>query len=335
MSNYKLVNDKVEKLIESLSPELQDLTDKGAKIISDGGLVAFPTETVYGLGANALSESAVTEIYKTKGRPSDNPLILHVASVEMAKKLVKWNEKADKLAEIFWPGALSLVLPARDIVPSKTRGGLATAAVRMPNNAIALALIKKSSLPIAAPSANISGRPSPTEASVVTAEIGDKIPLVIDGGQTIFGVESTVIDITTERVVLLRAGGVSKEEIEATLGEKVFAPQTESEVRRSPGTRYRHYAPLVPLFLVEQDEEIAESKKWFWIGTKNAKFSLSKPLAEKICLDYNEYARELFKTLREAEKIGSEVIYAEIPKEFGIGLALKDRLIRASSKNKQ
>ncbi len=332
MSNRQLVNKRVDELIASLSPELQGITDKGAKIISDGGLVAFPTETVYGLGANALSDSAVAEIYKTKGRPSDNPLILHVASVEMAERLVEWNERATKLANTFWPGALSLVLPARDIVPSMTRGGLSTAAVRMPNNAIALALIKKSSLPIAAPSANISGRPSPTEASVVISEIGDKIPLVIDGGQTIFGVESTVIDITTERVVLLRAGGVSKEEIEATLGEKVFAPQTENEVRRSPGTRYRHYAPLVPLFLVEQNEKIAESKKWFWIGTKKARFSLTKPLAEKICLDYNEYARELFKTLRKAEKVGAEVIYAEKPSETGIGLALKDRLIRAASK---
>lgn len=334
MSAYKLVDKRVNELLSSLSPELQELTDRGAKIIADGGLVAFPTETVYGLGANALSEPAVAEIYKTKGRPSDNPLILHVSSVEMAESLVEWNEKATKLAKKFWPGALSLVLPARDVVPVRTRGGLETAAVRMPNNAIALALIKKSSLPIAAPSANISGRPSPTEASVVVSEIGNKIPLVIDGGQTIFGVESTVIDITTERVVLLRAGGVSKEEIEETLGERVFAPQGESEIKKSPGTRYRHYAPLVPLFLVDCDTEIAENKKWFWIGTKAAKISLSKPLAEKICLDYNEYAHELFKTLREAEKIGAEVIYAEIPKESGIGLALKDRLIRAASKNK-
>ena len=334
MSCRTLVAERVAKLLSSLTPQLVELTKKGAEFIASGGLVAFPTETVYGLGANALDSTAVAKIYEAKGRPSDNPLILHVSSVEMAESLVHWSERAELLALKFWPGALSLVLPARDIVPSKTRGGLATAAVRLPANAIALSLIENSALPIAAPSANISGRPSPTEARVVAEEMGNKIPLVIDGGQTVFGVESTVLDITTEKAVLLRAGGVSKEEIEEAIGERVFLPQTESEIKRSPGTRYRHYAPLVPLFLVEQGSEIAEERKWFWIGTKNAKFSLSKPLAQKLCLDYNVYARELFKTLREAEAKGAEVIYAELPSETGIGRALKDRLTRAASKEK-
>ena len=334
MSCRALVAERVARLLSSLTPQLAELTKKGGEFIASGELVAFPTETVYGLGANALDSTAVAKIYEAKGRPSDNPLILHVASVEMAESLVHWSERAELLASKFWPGALSLVLPARDIVPSKTRGGLATAAVRLPANAIALSLIENSALPIAAPSANISGRPSPTEARVVAEEMGDKIPLVIDGGQTVFGVESTVLDITTEKAVLLRAGGVSKEEIEEVIGEKVFLPQTENEVKRSPGTRYRHYAPLVPLFLVEQGSEIAEAKKWFWIGTKKAKFSLSKPLAQKLCLDYNVYARELFKTLREAEAKGAEVIYAELPSETGIGRALKDRLTRAASKEK-
>ena len=226
------VDARVENKISALAPEQLAIVRRGAEIIKSGGLVAFPTETVYGLGANALDADAVRRIYETKGRPSDNPLILHVSSIEMTEGLVELNWRARMLMEKFWPGPLSIVLPAKEVIPSRTRGGLPTAAVRMPDAAVALALIKFSNLPIAAPSANISGRPSPTDAETVRRDVGDKIPLVIDGGETRFGVESTVIDMTGEHAVLLRPGGLAKENIEAELGEEVLLPKSCLRRRR-------------------------------------------------------------------------------------------------------
>ena len=321
------VDARVESKITALAPEQLEIVRRGAEIIKSGGLVAFPTETVYGLGANALDAEAVRRIYETKGRPSDNPLILHVSSIEMTEGLVELNWRARMLMEKFWPGPLSIVLPAKEVIPSRTRGGLPTAAVRMPDAPVALALIKFSNLPIAAPSANISGRPSPTDAETVRRDVGDKIPLVIDGGETRFGVESTVIDMTGEHAVLLRPGGLAKEDIESELGEEVLLPQDQTMIKRSPGTRYRHYAPNVPLILAAPDEIPSDAENWAWMGvaepngnpTKKIKFS-----------DDAEYARELFRAMRALEKSGVSAIYAEIPEERGIGRALKDRLIRAA-----
>lgn len=321
------VDARVESKITALAPEQLEIVRRGAEIIKSGGLVAFPTETVYGLGANALDAEAVRRIYETKGRPSDNPLILHVSSIEMTEELVELNWRARMLMEKFWPGPLSIVLPAKEVIPSRTRGGLPTAAVRMPDAPVALALIKFSDLPIAAPSANISGRPSPTDAETVRRDVGDKIPLVIDGGETRFGVESTVIDMTGEHAVLLRPGGLAKEDIEYELGEEVLLPQDQTMIKRSPGTRYRHYAPNVPLVLAAPDEIPSDAENWAWMGvaepngnpTKKIKFS-----------DDAEYARELFRAMRALEKSGVSAIYAEIPEERGIGRALKDRLVRAA-----
>lgn len=321
------VDARVKEKISTLTPPQLELTERGAKIIRAGGLVAFPTETVYGLGANALDPEAVKKIYETKGRPSDNPLILHVSSIEQTEKLVCLNWRARFLMERFWPGPLSIVLPAREIVPSRTRGGLSTAAVRMPDNPFALALIANSGLPIAAPSANLSGRPSPTDAATVRGEIGNKIPLIIDGGDTRFGVESTVIDMTGEHPVLLRAGGLAKEAVEEALAMEVLLPQDQNIIKRSPGTRYRHYAPVIPLRLLSSEELPDASVSWAWLGTKAPKGS---PCARIIFRDNDEYAKELFRALRTLEKSGAEIICAELPEEKGIGRALKDRLLRAA-----
>ena len=319
-------NSRAAAKIASLTKEQREVVERGAEIIKSGGLTAFPTETVYGLGANALDADAVRKIYETKGRPSDNPLILHVSSLEMTERLVEMNPRARLLAELFWPGPLSIVLPAKDIVPLRTRGGLSTAAVRMPDNAFALALIEFSGLPLAAPSANISGRPSPTDAETVRREIGERIPLVIDGGETRFGVESTVIDLTGEHAVLLRPGGLSKEALEEALGEPLLLPADKNSIKRSPGTRYRHYAPKIPLKLVTADET-PEGSSWAWIGTKAQSGTHNRAI---IFRDNNEYAKELFRALRLLEESGADLICAEIPDESGIGRALKDRLIRAA-----
>ncbi len=325
--------DEIELRLEkiySLTTENERLEIKrAAEFIRAGKLVAFPTETVYGLGANALDEDAVCKTYEAKGRPSDNPLILHVASVEMAEKVVELNDTARTLMEKFWPGPLTLVLPAKEIVPYATRGGLETAAIRMPDNRIALELIRAADLPISAPSANKSGRPSPTDAQTVRKDLGSAIAQLLDGGETKIGVESTVLDITGDSPVLLRAGGVPKEKIEETLGTEVLLPQDTNIIKRSPGTRYRHYAPKIPLLpaKAENAEKTAQGRKYAWIGTSECS---GMPIEAVIFKDEAEYAHEVFRVLRMLENSGAEIIIAEIPSEKGIGLALKDRLNRAA-----
>lgn len=310
----------------------QSEIEKAAGIIREGGLVAFPTETVYGLGANALDEKAVASVYEAKGRPSDNPIIVHVSSVEMAGNVAELNWMALALMEKFWPGALSLVLKAAASVPSKTRGGLPTVAVRMPNNATALALIEAAGVPVAAPSANISGRPSPTDAQTVVSDLGEKVAMVLDGGSTEVGLESTVLDVTGECPVLLRPGAVSKEDIEEELGMEVLLAHSEAEKKRSPGTRYRHYAPSVQLVLYEDTEEFwrrieLSGSIWAWLGIKQP----PSPAGKKIIFEnVEEYAKGLFRALRTLENSGADIIIAEVPEEKGLGAALKDRLIRAA-----
>lgn len=306
--------------------------EKAARIIRGGGLVAFPTETVYGLGANALDEDAVARIYKAKGRPSDNPIIVHVSGIEMAEMAAELNQSARKLMEKFWPGPLSLVLKSLTVVPEKTRGGLATVAVRMPDNETALALIEAAGVPIAAPSANISGRPSPTDAQSVRDDLGESVAMVLDGGSAKVGLESTVLDVTGEQPILLRPGGISKEAIEAELGVEVLLPQSEAEKKLSPGTRYRHYAPNLPMVLEKKTAEFwpeiaSLGKTWAWLGVKNPPF---EPERKITFADTEEYARGLFRALRALENSGVEIIIAEVPEGGGIAAALKDRLNRAS-----
>lgn len=236
---------------------------EAAEILKGGGLVAFPTETVYGLGGNGLDKEAAKKIYAAKGRPSDNPLILHVSSIEEVYPLVKaLPEKAKKLMEAFWPGPLTLVLPKSDIVPKESTGGLETVALRSPENALTLSLIRACGFPIAGPSANLSGRPSPTEASHVFEDLGGRIEGILEDGAVGIGVESTIVDLSEDCPTLLRPGAITIEDLEEVLGEKVAIDPTllgksmaEGFTPKAPGMKYRHYAPKAEMILFKKKEE--------------------------------------------------------------------------------
>jgi len=236
---------------------------EAAEILKGGGLVAFPTETVYGLGGNGLDKEAAKKIYAAKGRPSDNPLILHVSSIEEVYPLVKaLPEKAKKLMEAFWPGPLTLVLPKSDIVPKESTGGLETVALRSPENALTLDLIRACGFPIAGPSANLSGRPSPTEASHVFEDLGGRIEGILEDGAVGIGVESTIVDLSENCPTLLRPGAITVEDLEEVLGEKVAIDPTllgksmaEGFTPKAPGMKYRHYAPKAEMILFKKKEE--------------------------------------------------------------------------------
>ena len=236
---------------------------EAAEILKQGGLVAFPTETVYGLGGNGLDKEAAKKIYAAKGRPSDNPLILHVSSIEEVYPLVKaLPEKAKKLMEAFWPGPLTLVLPKSDIVPKESTGGLETVALRFPENALTLDLIRACGFPIAGPSANLSGRPSPTEAAHVLEDLGGRIEGILEDGAVGIGVESTIVDLSENCPTLLRPGAITIEDLEEVLGEKVAIDptllgksMTEGFIPKAPGMKYRHYAPKAEMILFKKKEE--------------------------------------------------------------------------------
>ena len=309
-----------------------EIISQAAEIIRSGGLVSFPTETVYGLGADALNAQAVTKIYAAKGRPSDNPLILHVSNHEQAESLVYMNDVADNLAHEFWPAPLTLVLPARDVIPLKTRGGLGTAAIRMPDNPIALALIEASRTPIAAPSANISGRPSPTDFESVYHDMNGRIDMILDGGSCDIGIESTVIDVTNpEKILLLRPGGMSIEAIENVINMHLESPDEHSR-RKSPGTRYRHYAPNIPVKVWRRghDEHFpdCDCDSAGYMGLHEPEYEC----AEKIIFDdIKNYTRGLFAGFRRFEREGLSCIIAEWPDDYsGTGAGLQDRIRRAS-----
>ena len=243
----------------------EDTISRAAHILKQGGTVAFPTETVYGLGADALDPAAVRRIFEAKGRPADNPLIVHIASMDSLDKIATDIPPiAFELMDAFWPGPLTLVLKRRSAVPDITTGGLDTVAVRMPDNPVALALIKDAGTPLAAPSANTSGRPSPTTAGHVVSDLSGRIDAVIDGGAVEVGVESTVLDVTSDVPVILRPGGVGLEDIKKHVGEVVigYTDQAveEGEVVRSPGMKYTHYSPETRVVLVEGDGRTVAAK---------------------------------------------------------------------------
>jgi L-threonylcarbamoyladenylate synthase len=300
---------------------------EAAEVIRRGGLVAFPTETVYGLGANALSAKAVRRIFEAKGRPIDNPIIVHIADKKQLERVARDVPPiAKKLMERFWPGPLTFVLKKKNLVPKEVTAGLETIAVRMPANEIALRLIKEAGVPIAAPSANLSGKPSPTTAKHVFDDLNGKIDCILDGGRTKIGVESTVLDVTTTPPTLLRPGGVGKEQIEELIGRIVVPIRMHSDVPKSPGTKYRHYAPHAKIIICKNEEEIAEKLCY-----------LRKNKVKTAILRFNENpektAKNLFALLRKFDSQGVEVILCEpiekIKKE-GIGLAVIDRLKRAA-----
>lgn len=323
-----------------LTPDEKDIQIAG-KILADGGLVAFPTETVYGLGADALNDEAVKNIYAAKGRPSDNPLIVHIAEKGDIKPLVREvTPKAKALMDAFFPGPLTIILPKSDKVGKTVSGGLDTVAVRMPINETAHALIKASGCPIAAPSANTSGLPSPTRAKYVIDDMMGKIDAIIDGGDCEYGVESTVITLAAEVPTLLRPGAITKEMLESVIGEVYVAPAVlegmkDNEVAASPGMKYKHYAPKAKVVIVKGDKE------------KYEKFVNSRKNAYALCFDGDNItipkvtygrenddlsqARELFDALRHLDELGAEKVYAHIPHKDGVGMAVYNRLIRAAA----
>lgn len=319
--------------ISKTNPEMYKIR-KASSIIKSGGLVAFPTETVYGLGANALNPKAVEKIFKAKGRPSDNPLIVHIASKKEVYGLAKEVPKsARKLMDEFWPGPLTIVLKKSKVVPKIITAGLDTVAIRMPNNKIALKLIMESGVPIAAPSANSSTKPSPTSASHVLEDLDGKIDMIINGGSARIGVESTVIDMTSNVPMLLRPGGVSLEKLIECLGKVDVHPVAKGKrykkaIAKSPGMKYRHYSPKAEIILVEgkgktkKINEIAKS-----LGKKGRKVAIMK-----MGKDHGRIAKRLFSTFREMDKKGFDAIIIEGINEKGLGLAVMNRVRKAASR---
>lgn len=332
---------------------------EAAEILRAGGLVAFPTETVYGLGANALDEEAAAKIYGAKGRPSDNPLIAHISAMEeLAPLVAEISEAGRKLMEAYWPGPLTLVFPKSSMVPFKTTGGLSTVAVRMPRDPIAARLIKLAGVPVAAPSANASGRPSPTTAEHVHQDMDGKIDMIVDGGPVGIGVESTIVDVTGPVPTMLRPGAVTLEMLKNTVGQVETDPAIAGPVAadvkpKAPGMKYRHYAPEAELVLVE-DGGSRQCE-----GNENVERAIRTMALDKlsrgcrvgiICTDEtkNRYPKEahirslgpgnsqeaiahnLFGVLREFDDLEVEVIYSESFPRDHLGQAIMNRLTKAA-----
>ncbi len=319
-----------------------DILDEAAEILKSGGIAAIPTETVYGLAANAYDVNAVRAVFRAKGRPQDNPLILHICSVEMLYDIAETVQTlALKLAESFWPGPLTMIFPRKPHVPAETCGGLTTAAVRMPNNRFTLKLIERCGFPIAAPSANTSGLPSPTSARHVFEDMNGKIPLIIDGGECRYGVESTVICFENEDTVrILRPGAVTPEmlrefchvNIDGGVLEKL-APDAKVI---SPGMKYKHYSPKAEVYILkgstESDENYLSAKDGVKTGFLG--FGDEKLTGDIVRFPYGasaeEQAEKLFSSLREADAAGCTEVYVRMPDTSGIGLAVYNRLLRAA-----
>ncbi|WZY00148.1 L-threonylcarbamoyladenylate synthase [Bacillus sp. FSL W7-1360] len=307
--------------------------------IREGKTVAFPTETVYGLGANALSEVAVANIFMAKGRPSDNPLIVHIGDKKQLTNLVtKVPSHATQLMEAFWPGALTLILHSKEIVAKNVSAGLNTIAVRMPDHPVALALLQTSDVPVAAPSANLSGRPSPTNAAHVLADLSGAIDGIVDAGITGIGVESTVLDVTGTQPVLYRPGGVSREEIEAVVGKIDVDPSLKGQVvvPKSPGMKYTHYAPKAKVVLVDEASVLkCEVKAARARGERVGIFATRGEIdyeADVIIKGKSlaHVAQMLYASLRRFDEENVTVIYVETVPEIGIGLAIMNRLEKAA-----
>ena len=339
--------------IVKISPDDIDFTSKihsAAQIIKDGGLVVFPTETVYGLGADATSVLAAQKIYAAKGRPSDNPLIIHVATPKDAEKYAVTNETYYKLSKMFMPGPLTVILAAKGSIPPETRASLPTVAVRCPENPIARALIAESGVPIAAPSANLSGTPSPTSAAHVIDDMQGRVDMIIDGGDCDFGLESTIVKIDDSgKLTLLRPGKITIDDLTAAsfdveVADAVTDKLREGEVALSPGMKYRHYAPKAPLELLDGGITDAIS----YIKKENLRNAAIIAYDEDIEIlkrklpnvfvyafgkqeDEDFQAHALFSILRTVDKKNYDKIYAPLPKKSGVGLALYNRMIRAAA----
>ena len=326
------------------------LIQEAGDIIRSGGLVAFPTETVYGLGGDALNPLSSGKIYAAKGRPSDNPLIVHIAEQDALLRIAgEIPDAAWRLAERFWPGPLTMILKKADRVPYETTGGLDTVAVRMPGNRIARELIRASGSYVAAPSANRSGRPSPTVARYVLEDLAGRVDMVIDGGDVPIGLESTIVDLTSDKPVILRPGYITRHMLEEVLAEveedSTLMRDDPGQAPRAPGMKYRHYAPRGDLTIVRGSEEnvtayinekCTEQKK---INKKTGVMITDETMGRycaDVCksvgcrTDEEQIARELFRVLREFDDESVEVIYAEAFGDSGIGRAVMNRLLKAA-----
>lgn len=322
------------------------IMERAGKILRGGGLVAFPTETVYGLGADALNEEAARKIYAAKGRPSDNPLIVHIADPEALEKIVETvPEKAAALAEAFWPGPLTMIFRKKECVPYGTTGGLSTVAVRMPSDEIARELIRCGGGYIAAPSANVSGRPSPTTARHVYEDLNGRIPMILDGGPVKIGLESTIVDLTEARPVILRPGYITLDMVRSVTGEaevdRGLIAEDSSVHPRAPGMKYRHYAPRADLQIVEGPMELVISYingqcaalgKTGVICTEETRDRY--PAGDVKCIgsrkDERSIASHLFAILREFDEDQVERIYSESFDSPGLGQAVMNRLLKAA-----
>ena len=321
-------------------------------LLNRGQLVAFPTETVYGLGANALDRNAVLSIFAAKGRPADNPLIVHIYDRAQLSDLCTVSPLARPLMDAFWPGPLTMLFIRKPAVPPEVTAGLPTVAIRMPSHPVAAEMLKTCGLPIAAPSANSSGRPSPTTAAHVLEDLNGKVPLILDGGACDVGLESTVLDLCHDQPTILRPGGVTKEMLESVLGREVLLagsilrPLAENEVALSPGMRYKHYAPKGTVTLIEGPEErtvpllrrlCLEQKQ---AGKKACVLCFTEHLGALSDCDPHdigsvsspdEIAHRLFDTLRRLDEEGMEIVFSEVIPPEGIGLAVMNRLGRAAA----
>lgn len=325
--------------------------ERAGKILKEGGLVAFPTETVYGLGGDALNPESSRKIYAAKGRPSDNPLIVHISNMKALESIVSViPDKARQAAEIFWPGPMTMVFNKTDLVPKETTGGLDTVAVRMPSDSIARALIDAAGGYIAAPSANLSGRPSPTVAKYVIEDMDGRIDMILDGGDSEVGLESTIVDFTEDEPMILRPGFITKEMLEEALAEPVsydraIIDSNSKQPPKAPGMKYRHYAPkgeLIvvegnPTAVVERINELADAdvKAGRTVGVISTSENIGlyhsdvvKDVGHKAC--EAETAHRLFRILREFDDEQIEKIYSESFAEDGVGAAVMNRLLKAA-----
>ena len=337
--------------VDLRQPEAMEIIQTAAKILQEGGLVAFPTETVYGLGGNGLDSTACEKIYIAKGRPSDNPLILHISEFEELQPIVREVSPAAKaLMDAFWPGPLTMVFPKSDIVPEKATGGLDTVAVRFPNHPVARAIIKAAGLPIAAPSANSSGKPSPTRASHVEFDLNGKIDMIVDGGAAEWGLESTIVDVSGEVPMILRPGAVTKEMMEEVVGTVEIDPailqKPAADLKpKAPGMKYTHYSPKAEVILVKGEttavadeinrlaaEDMAHGLKTGVMATGETKDLYKADII--LSLGSRERPEEiganLFKYLRKFDFLGAERVYSEVFSEEGEGMAIMNRLNKAA-----
>ncbi len=331
---FKIDNDNIDQ---------KKMTELG-EIIRSGGLVAFPTETVYGLGADAFNETAVKNIFAAKGRPADNPLIVHFCDVDGVGEICHITPEAKMLFEKFSPGPLTVILKKKDCISTLVTAGLDTVAVRIPSNKTARALISASRRPIAAPSANISGKPSPTTAEDVIEDMLGRIDAVIDGCICDVGVESTVVDMTGDHPVILRPGGITITDLRelfpaATVDKHVLASVSPSETPKCPGMKYKHYAPNAEVTVIEgQPKEISEKINELILKNSGKKIGILS-MGEKYPADAvlyagknnREYAKNLFHALREFDRLGAEIVFAEFINDDEYGLAVRNRLYKSAA----